>query len=343
MTAKRCVLVGYGTEVKGYRLYDPVQDKVLYCRDVRFNEDHTGIEKEPCAAEPVKYVELESSDEGTEPVNDQVRDSSTIGDMDRSLLSLRRSERVRRRPDYYIEGTSVASQDLDEPCTFEEGLSSPSRAKWEKAMEAEMESLHNNHVWDRVELPEEQNCVGSKWVYKVKVDGDGHIDRHKARLVAQGYTQRKGADYDETFSPVVRMESVRTVVGLAVRNGLKLHQLDITTAFLNGELKEEVYMRQPKGFIADGQEHLVCKLKRSIYGLKQSPRCWNYTLDNYLKKIGFLQSVNDPCIYIAAVDEMAVMGVYVDNIVIACKSDMRLKQIKQDLCKKFNVKDLGKL
>ena len=128
-----------------------------------------------------------------------------------------------------------------------------------------------NSVWDLVELPEEQNCVGSKWVYKVKVDGDGHIDRYKARLVAQGYTQQKGADYDETFSPVIRMESVRTVVGLAVRNGLMQHQLDITTAFLNGELKEEVYMRQPKGFIADGQEHLVCKLKRSIYGLKQSP------------------------------------------------------------------------
>ena len=112
-----------------------------------------------------------------------------------------------------------------------------------QAVETEMESLHNNHIWDLVELPEEQNWVGSKWVYKVKVYGDGHIDRYKARLVAQGYTQRKGADYDETFSPVIRMESVRTVVGLAVQNGLKLHQLDIMTAFLNGELKEEVYMR----------------------------------------------------------------------------------------------------
>ena len=115
---------------------------------------------ESCAAEHVKYVELESSDEGTEPVNDQVSDSSTIGDMDQSPLSLRRSERVRRRPDYYIEGTSVASQYLDEPCTFEEALSSPSRAKWEKAMETEMESLHNNHIWDLVKLPKEQNCGG---------------------------------------------------------------------------------------------------------------------------------------------------------------------------------------
>ncbi len=102
--------------------------------------------------------------------------------------------------------------------------------------------------------------VGSKWVYKVKVEGDGRVERFKARLVAQGYTQTKGAkgaDYDETFSPVVRMESLRTVVSLAVRNGLKLHQLDVTTAFLNGKLQEEIYMRQPEGFIAEG--HLVCK------------------------------------------------------------------------------------
>ena len=132
-------------------------------------------------------------------------------------------------------------------------------------------------------------------MFKVKVDGNGRVERYKARLVAQGFTQVKGADYDETFCPVVRMESLRTVVSLAVRNGLRLHQLDVTTAFLNGELEEDVYMRQPEGFVA-GREHLVCKLKRSLYCLKQSPRCWNSTLDGYLKQLGFLQSNSDPCI-----------------------------------------------
>jgi len=161
--------------------------------------------------------------------------------------------------------------------------------------------------------------------------------------VAQGFTQRKGDDYDETFSPVVRMESLRTVIGLAVRHGLSLHQLDVTTAFLNGKLEEVVYMQQPEGFVAGGDKQLVCKLKRSIYGLKQSSRCWNTTIDSYLKQLGFLQSNSDPCVYIAAVGELAVVGVYVDDIVVACKSEVRLKEFKQGLCRKFEVKDLGKL
>ena len=210
-------------------------------------------------------------------------------------------------------------------------------------MEAEMRSLRRNDVWELVALPENRQVVGSKWVYKVKVDGDGQVERYKARLVAQGYTQRKGADYDETFSPVVRMESLRTVVGMAVRNGMRLHQLDVTTAFLNGKLNEVVYMRQPEGFVAEGSENLVCRLKRSIYGLKQSPRCWNSTIDGYLKQLGFLQSNSDPCVYIAALGELAVIGVYVDDIVIACRNEERIKEVKRALCMKFDVNDLGEL
>ncbi len=155
-------------------------------------------------------------------------------------------------------------------------------------MADEMKSLRKYEVWELVEPPFGRKVVGSKWVYKIKRDGDGRIERYKARLVAQGYTQTKGADQDETFSPVVRMESLRMIVGLAAKHTLKLHQLDVTTAFLNGQLQEEVYMEQPDGFIAEGQEKLACKLRRSIYGLKQNPRCWNTTLDAYMKEIGFL-------------------------------------------------------
>ena len=129
---------------------------------------------------------------------------------------------------------------------------------------------------------------------KRKHDADGNVERYKVRLVAQGYNQKYGIDYDETFCPVVRFELVQTLIALAAVHKLQHHQLDVTTAFLNGELKEEIYMKQPEQFEGKGKEHLVCKLKRSIYGLKQSSRCWNEALDKHLKKMGFKQSENDP-------------------------------------------------
>ena len=125
---------------------------------------------------------------------------------------------------------------------MEEALASPDKAKWQNAMSMEIESLHVNDVWDLVELPKDWKAVGSKWVFKFKVDAEGSVERHKARLVAQGFSQKFGVDYEQRFCPVVRFESFWTMIALAVQNGLKLHQMDVTTAFLNGELEEEVYM-----------------------------------------------------------------------------------------------------
>jgi hypothetical protein len=150
-----------------------------------------------------------------------------------------------------------------------------------------------------------------------------------ARLVAQGFSQTFDDDYDETFSPVARFESVRTVIALAAQYGLKLHQMDVTTAFLNGDLKEEVYMKQPEGFIEKRNEHLVCRLRRSIYGLKQSPRCWNYVLDRTLKNMGFVQTTGDPCIYVKEEGgEIFIIAVYVDDILLAGKSDQEINEVK---------------
>ena len=232
-----------------------------------------------------------------------------------------------------------------EPNTVDEVMSSSEKNHWLKAMEKEMESLDGNDVWELVELPEGQNPVGSKWVFKTKTNADGKIERYKARLVAQGFSQKFGSDYDETFCPVVRMESVRTLIAMSVQYGLKLHQVDVTTAFLNGELEEEVYMRQPEGFVAPGREDLVCRLKKSIYGLKQSPRCWNTALDSHLKKMGFVQASSDPCIYRASSgkEPFLLLGVYVDDIVLATKTSARLEEVKKALAQKFDIKDMGKL
>ena len=211
-------------------------------------------------------------------------------------------------------------------------------------MDTEMKSMEENDVWDLVPLPAGRKIVGSKWVYKVKTGADGLIQRYKARLVAQGYTQRFGTDYDETFCPVIRQESLRVLMALSVKHGLQLHQMDVTTAFLNGTLEEEVFMKQPEGYEVQGKEQLVCRLKKSIYGLKQSPRCWNIALDSHLKEMGFSQSQNDPCIYRKDTDgEVFYVGVYVDDIILAGKSVSQLKQVKADLSSKFDMKDLGKL
>ena len=148
---------------------------------------------------------------------------------------------------------------------------------------------------------------------KQKTNADGSIERYNW-LVAQGFSQQQGLDYDETFSPV-RFESLRSLIAIAVQKCLKLHQLDITAAFLNGVLQEDVYMKQQEGLVVKGKESFVCKLKHSLYGLKQSPRCWNSALDAHLKSIGFVRSSNDPCIYTAAEGE-PFNGVYVDDIVL---------------------------
>ena len=142
------------------------------------------------------------------------------------------------------------------------------------------------------------------------------MEKYKARLVAQGYAQQYGLDYEETFSPLVRFESVRMVLALAAKHGMQVHQMDVATAFLNGELVDEVYMRQPDGFVVKGQEKRVCKLKKSIYGLRQSPRCWNFTLDHSLNKMGFKQTNSDPCLYVNSEGELFLIAVFVNNILL---------------------------
>ena len=139
-----------------------------------------------------------------------------------------------------------------------EALNSSEKNEWRQAMEEEVKSMQKNDVWKLVEPPQDRQVIGSKWVFKRKIDSDGSVERYKARLVAQGFTQKPGLDYDETFCPVVRFESLRTLAAMAVQDGLILHQMDVTSAFLNGTLSEEVYMKQPEGFIEKGKENLVC-------------------------------------------------------------------------------------
>ena len=244
-------------------------------------------------------------------------------------VNVRPPARERRAPDRFGEWVTMANKDSVEPAIVSEALHGPHSEQWREAMQEEIDSLQEHDVYELTELPRGRKAVGCKWVFKIKHNADGSVERYKARLVAQGYSQRHGIDYDETFSPVVRFESIRTVVVLSVQRGLKLHQIDVTSAFLNGELEDEVYMKQPEGFEVEGKEDLVYKLKKSLYGLKQSSRCWNSVLDEHLKSIGFVQTESDPCIYVKVKDG--------DDDVLG-KLMKRSIMLKQALQKDFKLK-----
>ena len=341
--SKKCILLGYG---EGYRLYsyDPEKRRVFYSRDVKLNENERKFN------ENEREKEAEGNTDNTHRVEFDFSDNTEVctDDMEIPVEELseavpRRSERQRQPPDFYGIRVNLSSEQSSEPTTIEEATACSEKSQWMQAMETEIKSLKQNDVWELVQLPKGRKTVGSKWVYKVKTGVDGSVERYKARLVAQGFTQKYGTDYDETFCPVVRMESLRVLIALSVQFGLQLHQIDVTTAFLNGELEEEVYMQQPKGFIREGEEHLVCKLNKSNYGLKQSPRCWNTALDKQLKEMGFVQSTSDPSIYIDAGGDISFIGVYVDDIILAGRNLERIRKVKECLSREFDIKDMGKL
>jgi Reverse transcriptase (RNA-dependent DNA polymerase) len=162
----------------------------------------------------------------------------------------------------------IVIQDEEVPKNIQEALTYPAKEKWMKAIEEEMESMRSNNIWELVDLPEGRKSIGNKCVLKIKRIADGSIDKYKARLVAKGYTQQEGIEYEETFSPVVRFISIRLILAIIVGLDLELHQMDVKTVFLNDNLEEEIYMEQPASFVVEGQEHTMCKLLRSIYGLK---------------------------------------------------------------------------
>ena len=247
---------------------------------------------------------------------------------------------VRYGRDEYIEA-AINSQTI-EPKNIVEALE---QEDWKTAANAEYSSLIENDTWDLVDLPEGRKPVECKWILKIKRGSDGSIKRYKARLVAKGFFQKHGTDYDETFAPVIRYSSIRTLIAYAVQNNMKIDQMDVVTAFLNSKLEEDTYMTQPEGYVKPGEEKKVCKLKRSLYGLKQSPRCWNMAFKEHMKSINLKPSTAYPCIFVRKekTGEVSIIVVYVDDLIVVAKTDKRMQEIKESLTSKFKMKDLGRL
>ncbi|WJZ87390.1 hypothetical protein VitviT2T_006774 [Vitis vinifera] len=217
-------------------------------------------------------------------------------------------------------------------------------AFWKEAINDEMDSIMSNQTWELVDLPPGSKPIGCKWVFRRKYHTDGMIQTFKARLVAKGFKQREGIDYFDTYAPVARTTSIRILFALASIHNLFVHQMDVKTAFLNGDLNEEVYMEQPEGFVPLGNENKVCKLVKSLYGLKQAPKQWHEKFDHAILSDGFRHNNVDKCLYSKTCDDyMVIVCLYVDDMLIL-SDDMRgIIETKRFLSSTFKMKDLGEV
>ena len=230
----------------------------------------------------------------------------------------------------------------DDPINFHHAIKSYNSQKWIDAMNEEMKSMKTNDVWDLVSLPEGAKPIGCKWIFKTKRDSKGNIERYKARLVAKGFTQKEGMDYNETFSPVSSKDSFRIIMALVAHFDLELHQMDVNIAFLNGDIDETIYMVQPENFVSGDSKNMVCKLKKSIYGLKQASRQWYHKFHQVILSFGFEMNVIDDCIYHKfSGSKYIFLVLYVDEILLASNDIGLLHETKRFLSKKFEMKDLG--
>ncbi|BBH05150.1 transposable element gene [Prunus dulcis] len=227
-----------------------------------------------------------------------------------------------------------------EPEKFDDAAKDES---WMKAMKDELSMIEKNATWELVDRPTDKPIIGVKWVFKTKLNLDGSVQKNKARLVAKGYAQKPGVDYNETFAPVARLDTIRTLVALAAQKNWKLYQLDVKSAFLNGVLEEEVYVDQPDGFVVKGSEDKVYKLHKALYGLKQAPRAWYCEIDTYFAQYGFAKSPSEATLYTKTRGEaeILIVYIYVDDIVYTGSCQSMLEEFKQDMMVKYEMTDLG--
>src|SRR5579862_6779626 len=281
--SEMCYFIGYPKETRGGIFYHPKEQKVLMSTHARYLEDDCVMHQELSSTETLEEILPESS-------VTSVPDPITVDEPDIPLYTPehRRSGRIPRQPERYL-GVSLQtdSEDMvEDPTSYDEAVTDIDADMWQQAMKSELDSMYSNHVWELVNAPEGIKSIGCKWIYKRKRGVDGKVETFKARLVAKEYTQKEGIDYEETFSPVAMLKSIRILLSIAASLDLEIWQMDVKTAFLNGSLDESIYMVQPEGFIEKGHLGKVCKLQKSIYGLKQASRSWNIRFDQAVKGFG---------------------------------------------------------
>ena len=234
--------------------------------------------------------------------------------------------------------------DDDEPSSYTEAMSTPDAAQWRAAIDSELDSLKRTGTWTLTPLAAGRQAIGSRWVLRIKRKADGTVDKYKARLVAKGYAQKAGTDYDETFAPVAKFTSIRMLLALAAHHDFEIHQMDVKTAFLNGDLDVDIYMEQPEGYStsAPGDQRLVCKLQKALYGLKQAGRARNEKMVDALLQLHFTPLDSDSCVFVHRGDSYVMfIALYVDDLLIFSSSLPRLIHLKRKLSELFEMTDMG--
>ena len=304
--------MGYPEGIKRFKIwtFNGKPSRILISRDVTFDEEQmlqskveteieaTEIEEEESVGQKVEHSD---SCKTSEQPSDQSKERKNPSELETYQLARDREIRAIKMPKKYgitdlISYALTVADEVNgrEPLSYKKAMSCGDKLKWYAAMQNEITSLKKNNIWILVEKPPNKKLVGSKWIFKLKVGAsEKKPPRHKDRLVARGFTQREGVDFNEVFSPVVKYSSIRLMLALSAYFDLELEQMDVKTAFLHGSLDEEIFMAQPERFIERGSEDKVCLLKKSLYGLKQSPRQWYLKFDEFMISHGYCRSKFD--------------------------------------------------
>ncbi|GKD75917.1 zinc finger, CCHC-type containing protein [Tanacetum coccineum] len=324
-----CIFVGYAEHSKAYRFYviepnDSVSiNLIIESRDAIFDENRFSSIPRPKDIIP-NSVESQRDDHSD--------------DVPSEILEPRKGSRDQVGSQY-----SYCYSIEEDPRTYDEAMQSRDAAFWKEAIDDEIGSIMENNTWVLSDLPPGCKPLGCKWIFKRKMKVDGTIDKFKARLVIQGFRQKEGIDYFDTYAPVARITTIRLLLALAAIHNLVIHQMDVKTTFLNGDLDEEVYMKQPEGFVMPGNEHKVCKLVKSLYGLKQAPKQWHQKFDEVVLSSGFLLNQSDKCVYskFDSSGKGVILCLYIDDMLIFETDQNQVDKTKKFFSSRFSMKDIG--
>ena len=328
--SKRRSYVGHDDGSKSVKYYNAETRKILYSQNYRFLNINKSTPPEEIVVAPDLPHEGEMRKD-TLPTGSDSQKRKRVDEEENVERSSKRGKRVDYRylNDPFEDELEEQNQSFTDPLyklkSLKEARELDEWEHWDAAVKAELDQLVKTGTWILVDKPEDAIPISNKFVFEKKTNKAGEVVRYKARLVAKGYSQRPGHDYQETFSPVVRMETIRAILALVLIKGLKIQQMDMKGVYLNGILKEKIYMRQPEGY--DDGSGRVCLLVKTLYGLKQSGWEWNKELDEKLQEFGFHPLRSDPCAYVRRDGKnLEIITVWVDDLLLFATSNDLMKK-----------------